>query len=214
MNLSPIEISPKFVEHIKDHRSMTTGLIEPSIFKDARDYCIDGLHTKPLGRKTGLYGVEVAGGGVRRVQNNDISLLSPYEFMQAVSGAIPDGKRMKVLFSAHNFCGELFIHGAVTEKEQRGQIDSAWKTWESDYSRLPRTDKSRVSLGKDVGNRGSAPVLNQHWLSGRLMIANPDYLNNTNGIAVSYPLTEEVWNKLMGEQREKLEAQGVIFSRE
>ena len=214
MNLSPREISPAFVEHIESHRVSVTQLSEPVLFKYARDWCVDGLHTNVFGNKTGLYGVEVAGAGIRRVSHNDLSLETPYEFMQRIAGQMPDGKKQRVVYSAHRFCGELFIHGAVTKKEQNGEVESAWKTWESDYNRLPGSDKSRVSLGKDIGGRGSAPLLDQHWLSGRLMIANPDYLNNTNDIAGSYPLTEGVWKRLLGEHREKLEAQEVIFSRE
>lgn len=80
MDLSPEQISPIFVEHIKNHRNSYHELSPSPVTHHARDWCIDGLHTNRLGGKTGLYGIKVAGGGVRRVSHNDdfpLSILPP-----------------------------------------------------------------------------------------------------------------------------------------
>lgn len=212
--ISPQEISPSFYGHIKEERYKTGG-VNPLFSSEARDRCIDPFDHGFLGLKTGKIGVTVAGSGARRTENNDLSLASPYEFMQQAAQLSPEkqwGESVTVVNASHRDCGELFIHGAVTRLAQAVIINETVGKWAEALAKLHRyapADAKRIQLIHKTEPEGSAPTVS-FTADDRLVVVNDTYLTK---VMRKYPLGQEALDRMVGDQRKELEKRGLIFQR-
>lgn len=209
--IDPKDISPSFYNFIQAERSYVGQPDRPVILNRTlnKDWCVDPLHTDNLGRKPAHDGLVIAGASQTRVTPLGLQIESPKEWLQRL--VQESEKRINVAFSAHEFCGKILIEGNVTSEQILASIERAWTEFQHAKQTLQTwspADGNRLNLTKDIGRRGSAPVIS-YLESGRIRIVNQDYL--ITGIK-KHPLGSEAIDRLESDQKRDLEDKGVLYS--